>query len=371
MERTLAKHPDAFARHRAAHAHFLGTLGYYHLNAGHWLEGIRWSARGVRRNPGDRRCWFFLAACLAGPHGLAAFRRVRPQESTVSVWTLTKRRARKYLRRIGNYPRALVAAPMALATRSIVRRLVLPAYARRERSVLVLAVYRFDNAGTVGSLVDEAVDHGWDVRLWALDRIAPAFAAQTVGERRGAKFPLLNGLLEGQDLDGFDWVVVADDDFAFRNGAIADVLAVAEAAGLDLVQPAHIELSYRDNEIAVRRPLAIARRTTFVEIGPMFAVRRPWAAEILPFPKDHTMGWGLELEWFDLERRGARLGIVDVVPIRHLHPVGKGYAKDEQRERLRTLLEARGLSSFREIQRAVGTWRPWQSGPPWPHAQEE
>lgn len=369
MERTLAKHPDAFARHPGAHAHFMGTLGYYHLNAGHWRDAICWSARAVRRDPGARRNWFFFATCLAGPRVLAAFRRVRPREATVPLWTLTKRRARKYLRKLGNYPRAVIAAPAAAATRAMVRRRVLPAAAGLERSVLVVAVYRFDNAGTIRSLVDEAVGHGWDVRLWALDRTAASLAAHTVGEGGGAKFPLLNGLLDGPDLDRFDWVVVADDDFAFRNGSLADVLAVSEAADLDLVQPAHVELSYRDNEIGVRRPFAVARRTTFVEIGPMFAVRRPWTAQVLPFPAEHTMGWGLELEWFDLEGRGARLGIVDAVPIRHLQPVGKGYAKDEQRARLGALVNARGLGSFRDIQRTVGTWWAWRSRPPWVRPQ--
>ena len=64
--------------------------------------------------------------------------------------------------------------------------------------------------------------------------------------------------------------------------------------------------------------ISAARRTTFVEIGPIFAFRRAWTPRILPFPAAHTMGWGLELDWFDLERSGARLGIVDAVPIRQI-----------------------------------------------------
>lgn len=77
MERTLAKHPDAFARHPRAHARYLGTLGYYHLNAGHWAAAIRWSARGVRRDPREPRCWFYLAASLAGVGAQRTFRRAR------------------------------------------------------------------------------------------------------------------------------------------------------------------------------------------------------------------------------------------------------------------------------------------------------
>jgi hypothetical protein len=109
----------------------------------------------------------------------------------------------------------------------------------------------------------------------------------------------------------------------------------------------------------------VARRTTFVEIGPLFAARKPWGTEVVPFPDEHSMGWGLELDWFDLEARGARLGIVDAVPVRHLAPVGVGYAKQEQLQRLRELLRARGLASLSEVQRELATWRPWHRHPPW------
>ncbi|MFM8305242.1 MAG: glycosyltransferase family 2 protein [Actinomycetota bacterium] len=365
MERTLAKHPDAFARHRKAHARFLGALGYYHLNAGHWKAGIRWSVRGVRRNPRDRRNWFFLATCVAGPGVLRGFRRVRPQGSGVSLWTLNRRRARKYLRRLADYPRALYAAPVAAVTRAAARRRVRAQRGPSNRSALVLGVYRFANAPTVGRLVEEAAVRGWAVRLWALDRTAPSLAAVTVGEGAGAKFPLLNRLVADGDPTAFEWVVVVDDDFVFTDGSLSDLLAVAEAAELDLVQPAHTERSHRDIEFTVRRSFSLARRTTFVEIGPAFAFRPPWVAEILPFPDRHTMGWGLELDWFDLAERGARLGIVDSVPIRHLGRVGRAYAKDEQRAALAALLRARGLDSLHDIQRTLGTWRSWQSVPDW------
>jgi len=365
MERTLAKHPEAFARHPGAHAHFLGTLGYYHLNAGHWLTAIKWATQGVLRDPGDRRGWFFLAACLAGPHLLSAFRRLRPQEATVPLRTLMLRRVRKYSRRFANYPRSVAGVPAAWVTRAMVQRRLPPATARPDRSVLLLAVYRSANATTVGRLVDDALGRGWNVRLWALDRTAPSLAAVTVGEGVGDKFPLLNRLVEGQDLERFDWVVAADDDFVFIGGSLVELLDVAEAAGLDHLQPAHTELSHRDIEFTVRRPLSVARRTTFVEIGPVFAFRAPWITELLPFPAQHTMGWGLELEWFDLQQRGMRLGIVDSVPIRHLGRVGRAYAKDEQRKRLRALLAVRDIDSLGDIQRTCGTWRPWQAGPPW------
>ena len=369
MERTLAKHPAAFARHRAARAHYQGTIGYYHLQAGHWGAAVRWAARGVATNPSDGRLWLFLGAATAGPWTRAAYRRIRPPEATVSTWELTKARARKYGRRLGNYPRAAVGAPLAAVTEGLLRRRG-GAFGNAPGAVLVLCIYRARNAAHVATLVAEARARGWEVRLWALDEAAPGLAAATIGVGPGPKFPLLNRLVDGVDVGRFDWVVVADDDLGFVRGSLADFLSVAEAADLDLVQPAHVELSYRENEITVRRPLSAARRTTFVEIGPIFAFRRAWTPRILPFPAAHTMGWGLELDWFDLERSGARLGIVDAVPIRHLHPVGTGYAKVEQREQLEALLAARGLESIHAIQHVKGTWRPGRPRPPWTRVPE-
>jgi hypothetical protein len=292
-------------------------------------------------------------------HGL-----LRP-EAGLSAWTLTKRRLRKYSRRVANYPRGLAALPLARLTAAIIHRRGLLPSENASRHVLVLSVYRAHNAAYVAALVTEARARGWDVRLWALDRADPALAPYTVGVSSGTKFPLLNELLKGEDIERWDWIVVADDDFAFPCGSIADLLAVSEAADLDLVQPAHTELSHRDNDITVRRPLSVARRTSYVENGPVFAVRRPWASQVLPFREEHTMGWGLELEWFDMMERGARLGIVDAVALRHLGPVGKAYAKQVEGDRLRDLVRARGLESFRGIQRTLQTWRPWEAEPPW------
>ena len=327
MEYTLAKHPEAFVRHTRGHARFMGITGYYHLKAGDWLGALRWSSRGVRRDPGDRRSWFYLATAIAGPHVLRAYQRLRPAAANVSFGTLMRRRARKYAKRIANYPRALVAVPAASLMQVVFRRVGAVSHAEPPGSVLLLCIYRAENARFVAPLVEEARARAWDVRLWALDRIAPSLADVTVGASGGAKFPLLNRLATGPGNDRFDWIVVADDDVEFKRGSVGALLTVAEAAGLDFVQPAHTELSHRDNEITRRRAWAIARRTTFVEIGPVFAVRRPWSERVVPFPEDVDMGWGLELEWSDLSADGLRLGIIDAVPVRHVRPVGKGYAK--------------------------------------------
>jgi glycosyltransferase involved in cell wall biosynthesis len=365
MERTLSKHGVRFREHPRAYAKYMSTLGIYHLRVGDWAAAVRWTLRAVARDPRRGRSWLFAAAALAGPYALRAARRIRPPESGLPLAVLMERRARKYARRLSNYPRAAVAVPVAAITRASMRTLG-ASDADGARAVLLVCIYRHDNAPLVAPIVEDAIGRGWGVRLWALDRVAPPLARHTIGVGAGAKFPLLAGLVRAAgDVDDHDWVVVTDDDVSFDRGRAAELIAVAEGAGLDLVQPAHVELSHRDNEITLRRPLSVARRTTFVEIGPVFAVRRPWAGCVTSTFEHHTMGWGLELEWADLMTRGLRMGIIDVVPVRHLRPAGKAYDWKAQHARLRTMLADRGYASLQESQRTLATWRPWHARPPW------
>lgn len=49
---------------------------------------------------------------------------------------------------------------------------------------------------------------------------------------------------------------------------------------------------------------------------------------LLPFP-DLQMGWGLDAHWGALAaQRGWKLGVVDVVPVRHARPVAVSYPRD-------------------------------------------
>jgi hypothetical protein len=229
------------------------------------------------------------------------------------------------------------------------------------------------------------------VRLWALDRVAPGLEAVTVGTGPGAKCLLVNGLFAGPSADGgptgvsasgvsesgvsesgvsesgpWAWVVVMDDDFMVKRGSVAALLALGERGRLDLLQPAHTERSYLTFPITRRRAFSVARRTTFVEGGPAFAVRGPWVDRVLPYPDRFEMGFGIELVWEELARDGARLGIVDAVPVRHVRPVGGGgYVKSEEMGRLFEELARRDVDSIDQVQRVLGRWRPWRSDPPW------
>jgi hypothetical protein len=121
-----------------------------------------------------------------------------------------------------------------------------------------------------------------------------------------------------------------DDDVALPGGFLDGFIALAEAFEFDLAQPAQTLASHAAWPAARRLPLAIARQTNFVEIGPVTAFGHRAAAELLPFP-DLRMGWGLDLHWAAVaDERGWRLGVIDALPVRHeTRAVGGGYSTEQ------------------------------------------
>ena len=85
------------------------------------------------------------------------------------------------------------------------------------------------------------------------------------------------------------------------------------------------------------------RETTFVEIGPVTAFSRAAAAELLPFPKDLKMGWGLDVHWAAVaQERGWRIGVVDATPIGHtLRPAAADYPRETAAAEARRFLDGR------------------------------
>jgi hypothetical protein len=229
----------------------------------------------------------------------------------------------------------------------------------------VYSVYRRRNAAVLERLLAPALARNWTVGLWALDKPHSRLADFTAGSGPGMKFDLVNRLLEDTRPNPTQPVVVADDDAEFVRGDVASFLENMAAARLDLAQPAHVLRSNISHRITWRRPLSRARLTTFVEIGPLFAVTPEWRDRIMPFPQEIGMGWGLELDWMDLRADGCRLGIVDRTPIRHLSPFAAAYAPEDEIAKLTRLLDERGAPGWRGLRRTLGTWRPWQRRPPW------
>lgn len=235
------------------------------------------------------------------------------------------------------------------------------------RPASLIGVYRSRNADRVRRLVEPALVEGWSVAWWALDDVVGDLAGVTVGSGSGAKLPLLNELLRRSGSRA-EWLVVSDDDVTFERGDVVGLVSLCTRAGLDLAQPARTD-SAVDHEITTARRLSLARRTSFVEIGPLFVVGPGWRDRIVPFPEERGMGWGLELEWHELHREGCALGIVDAVRVRHEGFRGEDYDDRTEVHRVHEELATRGFGGWSDVQSTLATWRPWQRLPAWARAR--
>nr|WP_194300808.1 hypothetical protein [Acetobacter oeni] len=152
------------------------------------------------------------------------------------------------------------------------------------------------------------------------------------------KFILLNQILT--DARDFDWVIIADDDIELAEDTIDRLLGYARKYDLALCQPARTPDSFTDHPIVQVLPGVIARRTRFVEIGPLVCIRRDAVKLLLPFSNDFRMGWGLDFIWpVIIENAGLRMGIVDDVTMAHrLRRPAQHYSSSEAHEEMHCLL---------------------------------
>jgi hypothetical protein len=230
------------------------------------------------------------------------------------------------------------------------RRAARLARAAVRRDVLVTGVYR-PGSGLPAALPALRSERH-DVRLAFGSTAAPdpALAGHTTAaELSGGKFENLNRLLAGVQAEPPDWVIVVDDDVRLPRHFLDRFVAVCEAFGLDLAQPAQTLRSHSAWKVTRRRPASLVRRTRFVEIGPVTAFSRRAAAELIPFP-ELRYGWGLDLHWAAVAgQRGWRLGVVDALPVRHEAAlVGASYPRaDAEAEAARFLAGRPYLPSAR------------------------
>ena len=210
------------------------------------------------------------------------------------------------------------------------------------RNVLVAGIY-----GPRTERMTRAVEelrgshHDVEIVLGARAVTAPELGALTAAEHlEGGKFENLNALLEARDPAERDWLVVVDDDVVLPRKFLDRFLAISEALGFALAQPAQTWRSHAAWRITRRRGGVVARETRYVEIGPVTAFRSDTLADLFPFPP-LRYGWGLDVHWSALARdRGWKLGVVDALPVRHdWAPVATGYPHEaavaEAREFLR------------------------------------
>ncbi len=160
-----------------------------------------------------------------------------------------------------------------------------------------------------------------------LHRTRHEVAMHTIAMGDGGKFEHLNALLAAHPPEGFDWLLVVDDDVVLPTRFLDRFLHCAHDAGLVLAQPAHRLHSHAAWKVTRRRPGGAVRESRFAEIGPVTAFAARSFEALLPFPA-LQMGWGLDAHWSAVAReRGWPIGIVDATPILHTTPVGGGYAR--------------------------------------------
>jgi GT2 family glycosyltransferase len=225
-----------------------------------------------------------------------------------------------------------------------VRRAALTAPPRRR--VLVAGVARPELASVTRAIRDELERSRHDVAL----HLDPGAAGL-------GKWANLRATLAAHPPDGADWLLIVDDDVVLPGGFLDAFLCTAERFDLALAQPAHAFASHAAWPVTRRRPGVLARRTRFVEIGPVTALRADAFPVLLPFP-ELAMGWGLDAHWSSAAAEaGLRLGVVDIMPIRHLRPIADSYPRAAAEEEAARFLANRPYVTRAEAAQTLDAWK--------------
>ena len=230
--------------------------------------------------------------------------------------------------------------------------------------VLILMVYRANNVRLVQAILRE-VGPGADVRLWALDEVAPDLAGHTVGSGPGTRFAHFNFLYRSKGIEEAAWVVLADDDALFVKGSLTETIALMDRAGFALAQPSHSVLGWWTSLFNVARPFSLARDTNYVEQGPIVIVESSFATEILPLPEDNDMGWGIEAEWYKAKQGRFRIGVIDACRVAHWNRNATSYPVGPEMDSMKKRLAEAGVENVWQLQTVNGHWWKWQQSPPW------
>ena len=229
------------------------------------------------------------------------------------------------------------------------RRLARAAAAWPRRRVLVLAIERSDVPNILPAARDELLRSHHEVR----------FVSTDAGTR--GKFENLNELLAANPANGYDWLLILDDDVALPPRFLDAFVFLAERFDLALAQPAHRWRSHAAYSVTRRRPASLVREVGFTEIGPLSALRATTFDELLPFPTLRA-GWGLDLYWSELARQhGWRQGVIDATPMHHgLRQIATSYSRDAAVAEARQFLAEHRYVPAAEANRTVATHRSWR-----------
>jgi hypothetical protein len=256
--------------------------------------------------------------------------------------------------------RSVADALLDLRARRSIRALDKLSASTPRRSVLALSVYRPDSTQiepAVGEL--QTARHELHLALGSTGEPLPGLAANTVATQlAGGKFQNLNALLETTGGRGFDWLLVLDDDVNLPPHFLERFIALCEHFDLELAQPAQTLMSHAAWRVTRRRAGSFVRETRFVEIGPVTAFGMEAVAAFTPFP-DLRYGWGLDLHWAAVaEERGWKLGVADVLPVRHeTAPVATAYRHEDAIEEARRFLTGKPFVRAQQAQETLVTHR--------------
>jgi GT2 family glycosyltransferase len=240
-----------------------------------------------------------------------------------------------------------IAVDLALLPRrALLRR---AARALPPRKVHAVAIARPERAGSAAAAAQELERSRHEVAI----RLAPAAPG-------AGKWANLNAALRAHPVGDADWLLVFDDDVVLPHGFLDTFLFLCERFGFTLAQPAHKFWSNAAWRVTRRRPGSVARRTRFVEIGPVTAIHRRAFDVLLPFPDLH-MGWGLDNHWGAVAaEHGWKVGIVDATPVRHTRPVAGDYPRADAVAEAVAFLATRPYVPRHEVQETLEAHRGWR-----------
>lgn len=219
--------------------------------------------------------------------------------------------------------------------------------------ILVAGVYMADRRNTAAHLILEfAASTAHEVvQRWIA--LAPSGRGrydlpltELVVTEPTPKFVLLDRITE--DAENFDWLLLCDDDVELGPNFLDRFIEQCDLRDFSLAQPARTSDSFTDHPIVQVMPGLLARRTRFVEIGPLAGIRRDAMPLLLPFGPRAGMGWGLDFIWpVRLETADMRMGIIDSVPIAHrIRRSVTGYSHESaSREQCAALAQERHLTN--------------------------
>jgi hypothetical protein len=196
----------------------------------------------------------------------------------------------------------------------------------RKKRVLLLGIYLSEKLNNVVD-ISEIISNSRDVevkQMWTSigsgsNNINPIYnmTVNTIS-KFVPKFKILNGMLSKVDIMEYDFVVFSDDDIFLPNNFLDDFIYLQEKFDFSLAQPARTRDSYIDHVFVQQQDGMLGRETQFVEIGPLFSVRKDIYHLIFPFDEKSPMGWGYENIWAQkVGDANKKMGIIDALPISH------------------------------------------------------